>query len=104
MAWSSSDWKHAVHVLCFVGYLLLFELCTGGIRFWALPRDSVDPWTEYGQVLTVVLYALRWTSLLALPQCLFNHAGLTIYNAFRDKVGVGFWCNFLENVNRFSNF
>lgn len=86
MPLTSSEWKHAVHVFCFVAYLLVFELSTGGIRFWALPRDSVDPWTEYGFWLTTVLYALRWASLLALPQCLFNHAGLTVYNAFKDKV------------------
>uniref|UniRef100_A0A915JDM4 Uncharacterized protein n=1 Tax=Romanomermis culicivorax TaxID=13658 RepID=A0A915JDM4_ROMCU len=83
---TSSTFKHAIHVIIFFLYLTIFELATGGIRFWSLARDSVDPWSSYGTFWTLILYALRLTSLLALPQCIFNHIGLTLYDAFRDKV------------------
>lgn len=48
--------------------------------------DEMNPHEVYGSFLTTILYLVRFLSLLALPQCLCNLLGLTIYNAFPDKV------------------
>ncbi|XP_055325821.1 beta-1,4-mannosyltransferase egh-like, partial [Sitodiplosis mosellana] len=47
---------------------------------------SFDPWTEYGLILTTILYSLRFLTFLTIPQVLFNFCGLVFYNAFPDKV------------------
>jgi len=85
MVWSSET-KHAIHVACFLTFVLSFELGTGGLRLWALDRDEVDPIEQYGVIGTIILYLLRLASLLVLPQCIFNMLGWILFNAFRDKV------------------
>lgn len=46
----------------------------------------IDPWATYGFLGTVLLYVLRLLAFLPLPQVLLNFAGLTLYNAFPEKV------------------
>ncbi|XP_052867365.1 beta-1,4-mannosyltransferase egh-like [Anopheles cruzii] len=78
---SNSVWKHLLHCA-----LLLVTIT---VVFKVLPAStglSIDPWAEYGTVTTIALYLLRLPTLLALPQVLFNFFGLTVYNAFREKV------------------
>ena len=52
----------------------------------ASEMPSVDPFSEYGIVITIVLYLFRLLPLLALPQTMTNFFGLTLYNAFPPKV------------------
>lgn len=82
----TSEIRHAVHVVCFVTFILLFELGTGGLRFWSLPRDDVDPLEQYGYFGSAILYLLRLASLLVLPQCVCNMLGLILFNSFKDKI------------------
>lgn len=51
-----------------------------------VPTAELDPWTHYGIIGALILYFLRLLTFLPLPQVLFNFVGLTLYNAFPDKV------------------
>lgn len=85
----SAEAKHVLHGICFVTFLLGFELVSGGLRFgWRLARDDVDPIEQYGYIGSFVLYLLRIASLLVLPQCVCNMIGLLLYNGFRDKISL----------------
>lgn len=85
----SSTTKHILHCLLLVVIVLIFEWLAGGL--WVneverLKMDMLDPWSEYGVPVTVILYLLRILTFLALPQVLFNFLGLVLFNAFPDKV------------------
>ncbi|KAJ8878582.1 hypothetical protein PR048_019163 [Dryococelus australis] len=82
----SSRTKHFLHCLLLFTVIAVFELCTGGIRLGSSKAEYLDPWERYGVVGTIVLYFLRLLAFLSLPQVIFNFVGLTIYNAFPDKV------------------
>lgn len=83
----SQEAKHIIHVICFITFIIGFELVSGGLRFgWHLERDDVDPILQYGYVGSLFLYLLRIASLLVLPQCICNMLGLILWNAFRDKI------------------
>lgn len=41
---------------------------------------------RYGTVLTLILYLLRLSSLLVLPQCICNMLGLILFNGFKERV------------------
>lgn len=82
----SSEVRHIIHVICFITFIILFELGTGGLRFWSLPRDDINPLEQYGYFGSVILYLLRLASLLVLPQCVCNMLGLILFNAFKDKI------------------
>lgn len=77
----SSNWKHFSHCALLIAFILISI-----IRFTWISDDSFDPVLKYGSFGTLILYLFRFISLLALPQCLFNFLGLTIYNAFPDRV------------------
>lgn len=82
----NSTYKHVLHCTLLFFVILFFEIFTGGIK---LDEDSfitLDPWSEYGQVATIILYSLRFLTFLTLPQVLFNFCGLVFYNAFPEKV------------------
>ncbi|XP_037047525.1 beta-1,4-mannosyltransferase egh isoform X3 [Bradysia coprophila] len=78
--------KHFLHCTLLFTVILLFELFSGGIKINENSFTLVDPWTAYGDVATVILYLLRFLTLLTLPQVLFNFCGLVFYNAFPEKV------------------
>lgn len=82
----NSKIKHCLHCLLLVSVIVFFELFSGGIKFYSDPNLEINPWIQYGYTWTVVLYLLRLVTFLPLPQVLFNVAGLTLYNAFPDKV------------------
>ncbi|CAJ0941604.1 unnamed protein product, partial [Mesorhabditis belari] len=79
----SCEAKHAIHCACLVGWVLCFALFCGAFTSDPAP---IRPFEQYGYVWTVVLYLLRLTSLLVLPQCIFNLLGLLVFNAFREKI------------------
>ncbi|XP_071452455.1 beta-1,4-mannosyltransferase egh [Hetaerina americana] len=83
-----SSWtKHLLHCFLLLTLVVVFEVCTGGLRLWGEgPAASLDPWEAYGYTGTILLYLLRFLAFLPLPQVLFNFFGLTIYNAFPDAV------------------
>uniref|UniRef100_A0A182MRW6 Glycosyltransferase 2-like domain-containing protein n=1 Tax=Anopheles culicifacies TaxID=139723 RepID=A0A182MRW6_9DIPT len=82
----NSTSKHVLHCALLFGLLLAFEIFCGGIKVKESSFVAIDPWEEYGALLTIVLYMLRLLTLLTLPQVLFNFFGLVIYNAFPEKV------------------
>lgn len=78
--------KHVLHCILLFTVIAVFEVCTGGVRLGNSGPEEFDPWDRYGYVGTCVLYLLRLLTFLSLPQVIFNFAGLTLYNAFPDKV------------------
>jgi len=68
--------------------ILIFELLSGGLTLWYSDNDNPfqDPFASYGYLTTYALYILRFLALLSLPQVICNFLGLTLYNAFPDKV------------------
>ncbi|XP_078042837.1 beta-1,4-mannosyltransferase egh [Augochlora pura] len=78
--------KHILHcfLLCIV--IITFELVSGGVCWNSDRYVDLDPWVQYGFVGALTLYLLRTLTFLSFPQVLFNFIGLTIYNAFPDKV------------------
>ncbi|XP_040172416.1 beta-1,4-mannosyltransferase egh [Anopheles arabiensis] len=82
----NSTSKHIMHCALLFGLLIVFEIFCGGIKVTESAFVAIDPWEEYGTLLTIVLYLLRLLTFLTLPQVLFNFFGLVIYNAFPEKV------------------
>ncbi|RZF38815.1 hypothetical protein LSTR_LSTR000518 [Laodelphax striatellus] len=82
----SSRAKHCLHCLLLFGVIVVFELFTGGVRLQEDKSLDFDPWERYGYLGASLLYFLRLLTFLPLPQVLLNFAGLTLYNAFPDKV------------------
>ncbi|XP_056648318.1 beta-1,4-mannosyltransferase egh [Diorhabda sublineata] len=86
----SSKTKHYLHCLLFLSVIIFFEIFTGGIRSFSsgvfIPPSELNPWIQYGVLGTTILYILRFLTFLPLPQVLFNCVGLTLYNAFPEKV------------------
>lgn len=86
----SSNTKHYLHCLLFLSVIIFFEIFTGGIRSFSsgvfIPPSELNPWIQYGVLGTTILYILRFLTFLPLPQVLFNCVGLTLYNAFPEKV------------------
>lgn len=82
----SSRTKHILHCCLLFTVIAVFEFFTGGIRFGDDRPEDFDPWLRYGYISTFILYLIRLLTFLPLPQVLFNFAGLTLYNAFPDKV------------------
>ena len=82
-----SDTKHILHCVLFITVIILFEIQSGGVKLWYNDDDIViDATTKYGPVKAGFLYFLRILALLSLPQCICNFLGLTLYNAFNEKV------------------
>ena len=77
-----STLKHLTHCVCFFTLIVLVSVNS----ISSATNNQIDPITEYGIPLTIVLYILRFINLLAVPQALFNLIGLTIYNAFEGPV------------------
>ncbi|XP_047003886.1 beta-1,4-mannosyltransferase egh [Schistocerca americana] len=82
----SSRTKHILHCCLLLTVIAIFEICTGGIRLGSDKQQDFDPWERYGYFGAFSLYLIRLLTFLPLPQVLFNFAGLTLYNAFPDKV------------------
>uniref|UniRef100_A0A224XPE3 Putative beta-14-mannosyltransferase egh n=1 Tax=Panstrongylus lignarius TaxID=156445 RepID=A0A224XPE3_9HEMI len=81
----SSQVKHALHVALLVTVVIAFEVMTDGLHLKKSQPD-LDPFVTYGVLATLLLYSLRMLAFLPLPQVLLNFCGLTMYNAFPDKV------------------
>lgn len=82
-----SSWtKHISHCCLLATVILTFEFVSGGLRWGPSDQTHLDPWVQYGFVGALTLYLLRTLTFLSFPQVLFNFIGLTIYNAFPDKV------------------
>jgi len=80
----SSRAKHLLHVLLCLSIISVFVVQLT----WTNYDDGVqiDPVAAYGAFGVGILYLLRLLTLLSLPQALCNFLGLTLYNAFPDKV------------------
>lgn len=82
----NSTYKHLLHCALLLFVILFFEIFAGGIKINEGAFITIDPWSEYGQTTTIILYLLRFLTFLTLPQVLFNFCGLVFYNAFPEKV------------------
>lgn len=82
----NSTSKHLLHCILLLFVVVGFEIFAGGIKIDENSFVVIDPWAEYGVLLTVILYSLRLLTFLTLPQVLFNFCGLVFYNAFPEKV------------------
>ncbi|XP_072392301.1 beta-1,4-mannosyltransferase egh [Diabrotica undecimpunctata] len=86
----SSKAKHYLHCLLFLNVIIFFEIFTGGIKSFGegvfVPPTELNPWIQYGVFGATLLYILRFLTFLPLPQVIFNCLGLTLYNAFPEKV------------------
>lgn len=84
-----SSWtKHLLHCALLVIVISVFEIWSGGVKLSADVQNTFNfnPWERYGFVWCLMLYLLRCLTFLPLPQVLLNFGGLTLYNAFQDKV------------------
>lgn len=82
----SSRTKHLLHCCLFFTIIITLEISTGGLKVIPGKIVEINPWVEYGYTWTLILYFLRFLIFLSIPQVLFNFAGLTLYNAFPDRV------------------
>lgn len=82
----NSTSKHLLHCILLLFVVVGFEIFAGGIKIDENSFVVLDPWAEYGTILTLLLYSLRFLTFLTLPQVLFNFCGLVFYNAFPEKV------------------
>lgn len=80
----SAHAKHLLHCSVLVCLILLFS---AKLAFGS-DLEPFDPFIRYGTIAASCFYVFRFLALLALPQCIFNFLGLTMYNAFVDKVKV----------------
>lgn len=82
--------RHILHCICFITFIIIFELCGGGIRLYDyhFERDFLDPIETYGLFWTIFLYTLRYLSLIPLPLCICHAVGLLIYNVFPQKPSI----------------
>ncbi|CAK9796510.1 Beta-1,4-mannosyltransferase egh [Anthophora plagiata] len=78
--------KHILHCCLLFMVIIGFELITEGLDWNNSKNDTFDPWVQYGFAGAFILYLLRTLTFLSFPQVLFNFVGLTIYNAFPDKI------------------
>lgn len=81
----SNKIKHVLQCICLFSWVFIFLYMTGGIRFEEQAVDTLDPWSEYGTIFTIILIIVRLLALLALPHTLCNMAGLVSINTFPEK-------------------
>ncbi|XP_012250513.2 beta-1,4-mannosyltransferase egh isoform X2 [Athalia rosae] len=82
----SARTKHVLHCTLLAFVIIVFGVISGGLRWSSDNQVNLNPWEVYGPIAALVLYFLRIVTFLSLPQVLFNFIGLTMYNAFPDKV------------------
>lgn len=76
--------KHLLHCGLLLTVISVFVIQLTWTDYDAAAQ--VDPYVAYGTLFTLFLYGLRFLALLALPQCVCNFLGLTLYNTFPEKV------------------
>lgn len=80
----NSRTKHLLHCCLLFTTIIIFIFQL--IYSTEQEAKKFDPVSRYGFFGCTILYLLRFLALLALPQCLCNFLGLTIYNTFPKKV------------------
>ena len=83
----TSKTKHGLHCLLLLSIIGIFVYQLSWTNYESAVIQ-VDPVKAYGHFWSFILYAFRFLALLALPQCFCNFLGLTLYNAFPDKVQI----------------
>ena len=93
MILSSSNRRHLVHVCCFIIFIFVSEIMTGGINIFPTnksPSNLVllieNPVEYYGLILTIIIYFIRLLSLLPLPLVICHTCGLILFTIFPDRV------------------
>ena len=78
--------QHFLHCTFFISFIYLFLVFVGAISLDEKEKPYVDPWESYGVYGALMLYILRFLTLLTIPQVLCNFGGLILFNAFPGKV------------------
>lgn len=78
--------KHVLHCMLLTGLIVAFMCESGVINLTENDAKEIDPWEKYGTARTLFLYSLSFMTLLQLPYMLCVFFGLTLYNAFSNKV------------------
>lgn len=87
-------------MIVFVVWIVLCEKLCGALTWGDENLIEFDPFERldslealplymlfrYGTITALFLYALRMSSLLVLPQCIFNFLGLILFNGFKERV------------------
>lgn len=80
--------KHFLHCTLFLTFIFFSLLFAGAITLDGKDRPYVEPWGAYGIYGTIILYILRFLTLLTIPQVLCNFGGLLLFNTFPGKIKV----------------
>lgn len=75
--------KHLFHCVCLIGWLMVLSyFATNGVQL----LDLTTAFEKYGFYLTLFIVGIKLLAFLALPQTLFNMAGLLFYDTFQEGV------------------
>lgn len=78
--------KHALVVTALLAWTSMFAMWTYTLKWGATGPPNIDPWVEYGTVLTIVLAVIKYSTLLALPKILTTVIGFIAFNTFPGPV------------------
>lgn len=82
----SSTLRYILHLIFFGAWITSFFIFSGALPLSTEDYRTFDPAERYGLTTVILLYMLRFLSMLALPQCICNSLGLVLFNNFKDKV------------------
>jgi len=74
---------HLLTVGLFFTMIGIFVFLAGG--FGPDRLDGFDPILEYGTTTTIVLYVLRFLTVIPIPQAIFNFLGIVLYNTHPSR-------------------
>ncbi|QQP38575.1 Uncharacterized protein FKW44_019185, partial [Caligus rogercresseyi] len=77
---------HLLHCILYFTWLYGFIYFSGALG--DNPGGFIDPWVEYGSLLTYFLFLARCISFTTLPQMCFTLSGLLGFNAFPPPVSL----------------
>ncbi|KAH3835213.1 beta-1,4-mannosyltransferase egh-like [Dreissena polymorpha] len=74
---------HVLTVLLLLVIIFIFSILAGGLGPDRMA--GFDPFIQYGQWATTLLYLLRFLTFIPIPQAIFNFCGLVMYNTHPPK-------------------
>lgn len=78
----SLNWKHIFTMMLLVIILTIFCVLSGGLR---QTDDSFDPFEVYGKWPTIIMYIMRYMTLIPLPLSICNFLGIVMFNTHPEK-------------------
>ncbi|XP_071126267.1 beta-1,4-mannosyltransferase egh-like [Mytilus edulis] len=74
--------RHCLTVLLLLAILLIFCVLSGGL---SSPDNSFDPYEAYGKWPTIIMYIMRYMTLIPLPLSICNFLGIVMFNTHPRK-------------------